>query len=76
MPRFSNYFVLIHALNETARSILRQSSLRVCCKYMIPKPNTERIVYLLLIVLSLLALGMTLASRSYSIDNDVVYKGF
>jgi hypothetical protein len=43
---------------------------------MIPKPNTERIVYILLIVLSLLALGMTLVSRSYSLDNDVVYMGF
>jgi len=40
------------------------------------KPNPERLIYFLLILLSLAALGMTLESRSYSLNNDVVYKGF
>jgi hypothetical protein len=43
---------------------------------MIPKPSIERCIYILAVVLSLVAVAATLASRSYSLENDVVYQGF
>ena len=43
---------------------------------MIQKPIVERCIYFLLIVLLLVAVAVTLISRSYTLDNNVVYQGF
>jgi hypothetical protein len=43
---------------------------------MIPQPTIERLIYALVIVLSLIALALVLVSPSELLDNKVVYQGF
>jgi hypothetical protein len=43
---------------------------------MIPQPTIERLVYALVIVLSLIALALVLVSPAELLDNQVVYQGF
>jgi hypothetical protein len=41
-----------------------------------PKPNIERALYTLIILLSLIALWLTVVAPAYFTDNHVVYQGF
>ena len=43
---------------------------------MIPKYSTERLLYVLAIVLSLVALTLVAVSPSHLVDDKVVYQGF
>jgi hypothetical protein len=43
---------------------------------MMPKPNAERLIYVLVLILSLAALALVAVSPTHLVDDKVVYQGF